>query len=73
VSLAHASADHFLQPNPREKAGMGFSLDYDIVKAHGGDVKVEPGRNKDVVYYPVASMNRVCRGVASNRYCNNGF
>ena len=46
------------------------SLDYGIVKARVGEVKVEA---KDGVYYSVACMNRVCRGVASNRYCNNGF
>ncbi len=62
----------FFTPNPQGKAGLGFSLDYDIVKARG-DVKVESGEGQGGVYYSVACMNRVCRGVASNRYCNNGF
>jgi hypothetical protein len=39
--LAHASGNHFLQPNAQHNAGPGFSLDYDIVKAYRGDVKEE--------------------------------
>ena len=54
----------------RMKRQVWDSLDYGIVKARGGDVKVEA---KDGVYYSVACLNRACRGVASNRYCNNGF
>jgi hypothetical protein len=53
VSSAHPPANHFLQPNPQNNSGVGFSLDCDIVKADGGDVKVEA---KDGVYYSVSCL-----------------
>ena len=32
----------FLRPNPQEQGtGLGLSLSYDIIKAHGGELKVE--------------------------------
>jgi signal transduction histidine kinase len=31
----------FLQPATGQGTGLGLSLSYDIVKAHGGEIKVE--------------------------------
>ena len=36
------SFNHFLPPNPPgRELDLGLSLSYDIVKAHGGEIKVE--------------------------------
>ena len=34
--------------------GLGLSLSYDIIKAHGGDIKVNVKKVKEGVYDPVA-------------------
>ena len=36
------SFNHSLLPNQQDKGtGLGLSLSYDIIKAHGGEIKVE--------------------------------
>ncbi len=35
-----------LQKNTSAGTGLGLSLSYDIVKAHGGEIKVETNKNE---------------------------
>jgi two-component system, NtrC family, sensor kinase len=41
--LSIKSFNHFLLQNQQDKGtGLGLSLSYDIIKTHGGEIKVEP-------------------------------
>ncbi|HNP24362.1 MAG: ATP-binding protein [Chitinophagaceae bacterium] len=35
-----------MQKNTSAGTGLGLSLSYDIVKAHGGEIKVETNKNE---------------------------